>query len=251
MQQSDVRKLRGLIFGLSLYISDAFNCSQVGPFFPTEASLHKKVSTTFIGVITGSSDLVNFITTLIFGSFVSSKNSKFFYCTGAMLSACCSGLFGVMGYSVGGAPFIILCTVIRATMGIGAAMMYATGVTLLVPIYPEWSGRVTSLIETSFGTGMLIGPLVGSSLFNIGGYELPFICGAFVQILLVILCVFVVPNKIYDDENYNVENSEHIEESQTIRNSADEDLGNCFFCPPPTFSSWPVYVQCKHDTVME
>ena len=74
-------------------------------------------------------------------------------------------------------------------------MIWATGVALLVPIYPEWSGRIASLIESFESIGQLFGPMIGSYMYSIGGYALPFAFTASCEFILAIICIFFVPNK--------------------------------------------------------
>ena len=194
-EQSKCVKILGLILGLSFYVGEGLNYSQLGPFFPTEASHHKGVSTTFIGIITGAFDVANFIAAFALASFIQPKNQKFFFCTGALISASCNGLFGIMGFSVGGTPFIVVCTAVRFVMGIGASMVWSTGVPLLVPMFPQWAGRITSLIETSIGLGLMVGPSVGSALYSLGGYTTPFVVAAATQIVFAFLCILFLPGK--------------------------------------------------------
>ena len=218
MKQSKLVKVTALFLGLSFFLGEGLNYSQLGPFFPTEASEHKGVSTTLIGVITGAFDVANFLAAFTLASFISPETQKFFFCTGALISASCNGLFGVMGYSVGGVPFIVVCTLVRALMGVGASMVWSTGVPLLVPIYPQWSGRITSLIETSIGLGLMIGPTIGSALYSLGGYSTPFLVAAATQILFAVMCIFFLPNKATELDNKQTvkTTSEHPEESDVM-----------------------------------
>ena len=79
-------------------MGDGLNYSVLGPLFPTEAAIHKHVSTTFVGVITGTFDAANFIATISLSSVFSPVNQKFFFCTGALITSTCNALFGLMGY---------------------------------------------------------------------------------------------------------------------------------------------------------
>ncbi|XP_075255611.1 MFS-type transporter SLC18B1-like [Convolutriloba macropyga] len=200
MKQSEFVKLATVLLGLALLIAEGVNYSQIGPFFPTEAAEHKGISTTSIGIITGSFDVANLFAAFILASFISPKNQKHFFCIGALMSATSNGLFGIMGFSKGGISFITLCTLLRVLMGTGASMVYSTGLPLLVPLYPEWSGRITTLFETSLGLGIMLGPLLGCLLFSIGGYVTPFTFAACCQILMVIICVLFLPNKAVEKD---------------------------------------------------
>ena len=220
MKLSKCVKLAPILLGLALLIAEGVNYSQIGPFFPTEAEEQKGISTTSIGIITGAFDVANLFATFILTSFISPKNQKNYFCFGAFMSATCNGLFGIMGFSKGGIFFITMCTLLRVLMGTGASMVYSTGVPLLVPLYPEWSGRITTLYETSFSLGMMLGPLIGSLLFSVGGYITPFTFAASTQIFIVILCVLFLPNKAVEkedrpfEENYSFNDLTILEEQE-------------------------------------
>ena len=47
------------------------------------------------------------------------------------------------------------------------------------------------------GIGMMIGPLIGSQLFELGGYQLPFLV---IGSLLLILCIAIIYNLKNDTE---------------------------------------------------
>ena len=49
-------------------------------------------------------------------------------------------------------------------MGIGAGMIWSTGIPLLMSLAPAYSGRITSLIESGAGIGITIGPAIGSAV---------------------------------------------------------------------------------------
>ena len=123
-------------------------------------------------------------------------------------------------------------------MGTGASMIWATGVPLLVPIYPEWSGRVTSLIETAAALGTMVGPTSGSIMYSIGGYKLPFLSAAFTEILLGIICIFILPNKHSKRDEKHVADSGFVDIEASKSNCTDltEQKGFTFIY----FASRPV-----------
>ena len=201
-------KILSLLIGLSFFLGEELNYSQLGPFFPTEARNKKDVSVTLIGVITGAFDIANFIGCFFLASFVTRKTQKFFFCVGAFISATCNGLFGVMGYSVGGSPFILLCILTRLLMGVGASMVWSTGLPILVPIYPKWAGRITSLVECFAGLGSMVGPTLGSALYSFGGYTLPFIASGGAEIVIGFLAVFILPTSNEPNQNDRANHSQ-------------------------------------------
>ena len=111
-------------------------------------------------------------------------------------------------------------------------MIWATGVALLVPIYPEWSGRITSLIETFESAGFLIAPVIGSYMYSVGGYALPFAFTASCEFILAIICIFFVPNNfvenIYGSQLLNNNSAINVEASNTRTEEINEDPGYTF-----------------------
>ena len=80
------RNFIALVLGLTFYLGEGINYSQLGPFFPTEAKLNHGTSTTFVGVITSSFDIANFFAVFVLNQVINPKNQKFFFCVGAFLS---------------------------------------------------------------------------------------------------------------------------------------------------------------------
>lgn len=74
-------------------------------------------------------------------------------------------------------PSVLISVGVLARMmsGMGAAF-FVTAFYAYIPIlYPEKIERMIAISELSAGTGFLLGPIVGSVLFNIGGYLTPFL----------------------------------------------------------------------------
>ena len=194
----------GLILGFSLYVFQGINYSQLAPYFPNDAQNDKGVSTTVIGLITGAFDISDMFAAFLLASFMSAETQKLFFCYGAFISAVCSILFGCMEHSVGGSPYIIVCFFIRFVMGIGASMVWSTGVLIMVPLVPEYSEAITTWTESCIGLGIAFGPPVGSFLYTFGGFLTPFLSLGIIQLLLTITCVFYIPNPIKNKDKKNL-----------------------------------------------
>ena len=78
-------------------------------------------------------------------------------------------------------------------MGAGASMVWSTGLPILVPLYPLWAGRITSLVEAFVGLGSMVGPSLGSALYSIGGYAWPFIAAGVAEMVFALLAVVFLP----------------------------------------------------------
>ena len=55
-------------------------------------------------------------------------------------------------------------------------------------MFPDKVAKTMALTETSFGLGLMIGPALGSLLFEAGGFKLPFfVVGGFACVVALIL----------------------------------------------------------------
>ena len=230
-----------LILGFSLYVFQGINYSQLAPYFPNDAQNDKGVSTTVIGLITGAFDISDMLAAFLLARFMSSETQKSFFCYGAFISAVCSILFGCMKNSVGGSPYIIVCFLIRFVMGIGASMVWSTGVLIMVSLVPDYSERITSWTESCIGLGIAFGPPIGSFLYTFGGFLTPFLSLGIFQTLLTIVCIIYIPNPI------KIENQENLILSVNKKKISEKDPGLSFFFyitrPYVLCASIPLFIQ--------
>ena len=97
--------------------------------------------------------------------------------------------------------FASLSFICRLFMGLGGALVWGTGIPLLTSIAPEYAGRVTSLAESAIGFGLAIGPPLGSAMYSLGGYELPFLTSGAIELVLALLVFYALPNGPADEDN--------------------------------------------------
>lgn len=58
--------------------------------------------------------------------------------------------------------------------GIGAGLNSTSAMAIVATHYKQEREKMIGLMESSAGVGLLMGPVVGSILYSIGGYILPF-----------------------------------------------------------------------------
>ncbi|TRY80377.1 hypothetical protein TCAL_13778 [Tigriopus californicus] len=87
-----------------------------------------------------------------------------------------------------------LCTYFRFIDGVANAAGTASIVSILMTLFPGFESSIPAWTEMCFGLGYTIGPVLGSVLFEVGGFGLPFfIMGGIVLFLALVLFV-MVPN---------------------------------------------------------
>ena len=112
-------------------------------------------------------------------------------------------------FAAGGYWFASMCFLCRTLTGIGAGLIWSTGIPLLTSLAPKYAGRVSSLAESGVGLGVTIGPPLGSLLFSLGGYKYPFINSGAIELFLTMFVIFSLPaptvqnkrTQIYDSDD--------------------------------------------------
>ncbi len=169
------------------------------PFFKPKIIKNKLISTglskTQIGLVVGSFDLANLCFSFVVASIVSPKNIKFFFTSGILWSAITVAAFGLLSDSPKGTPFFVSCLVTRIVNGIGASKLYSTALPIAVQMFPDKAGIATTIIQSSLGLGLVLGPPVGSALLPLGGYKTPFLTVSTIEFVVFVLALIFVPSK--------------------------------------------------------
>ncbi|EKE76783.1 MFS transporter [Gallaecimonas xiamenensis] len=95
-------------------------------------------------------------------------------------------LFAVLSLAIGWAPNIIWLDVLRAIQGIAAAATLSGGSATLAQLYEgKARTRAFSLLGTSFGVGLAIGPVLAGLLLDRFGWRSVFLSGAIIGVLVL------------------------------------------------------------------
>ena len=88
--------------------------------------------------------------------------------------------------------FILLAIFSRLLQGIGSSCIMTSTFAIVSVVYPHLRTKMITLVQSFDAFGLMIGPMISSFLFSVGGYYLPFlvmsicllISGVFTRILL-------------------------------------------------------------------
>lgn len=144
------------------------------PFFPREAE-DKGASSTAYGLVFGVYELAIIFVSPLVGKLVGRTSPKIWIQSGLLLTGLMTILFGLLDKAPAGLWFIVLAFVIRILEGVGAASFTTPSYTATAEEFPTDQATILSLLETSFGLGLICGPTLGGSLYELGGYSLPFL----------------------------------------------------------------------------
>ena len=86
--------------------------------------------------------------------------------------------------------------VFRCANGVGSALVHNSGLPLATGLFPGKSAMITALIHCSNGLGVLLGPLLGSLIYSVGGYQWIFISTGLFGASTLIFSFLIIPEHV-------------------------------------------------------
>ena len=124
--------------------------------------------------------------TPLFGYLADRIGYRWLMIAGVVLSALTVALFGL-------APNFALMLLGRVLQGAAAAATWTAGLSLVALHYPLKRAEMLGFSLMGSTGGSLLGPVIGGGLYEVGGYELPFIVAGVLVAIDAALRVFVLP----------------------------------------------------------
>ncbi|XP_063953212.1 MFS-type transporter SLC18B1-like isoform X1 [Lytechinus pictus] len=188
------------------YMSVFTSFSVLAPFYPYEAQ-KKGVTPTETGLVFGIYSLVSFIACPILGKYLPVIGGKFMFLSGSFVSAGCNILFGVLNRIEDETLFLIYCFLIRIFEAVGSSAVLTAGMAICANVFPDNVAQMSGFLELFLGLGLAVGPPLGSLLYTIGGYELPFLVLGCTSVALTIIDIFIIPDTSSRTEANNQDGS--------------------------------------------
>ena len=180
---SKQRRILALVLGLSLYVTAGLNDNFWAAFFPTEMA-KRGLSKTTIGRIASAYDLAGIVFSASMMFIQAPRKQLFLYCAGSFIVGVGCMSFGQLIHVPQGYIFILVSFLTRCVMGCGSTLLWCCGAPILISLFPKHTGRVCSLFEGATSAGSIFGAPLGSFLFALGGYTLPFWVVGVIQVIL-------------------------------------------------------------------
>ncbi|KAL3889994.1 hypothetical protein ACJMK2_002303, partial [Sinanodonta woodiana] len=176
--------------------------SLLAPFFPAEAQ-QKGATPTEVGLVFGVFQLVIFVSSPVFGNFITKIGAKFMFVTGIMVCGSCSILFGNLNAGPDGTVFVVMCFVVRSVEALGCSAFVTALFAIVAYEFPAYSTTVIGSLETFSGLGLMVGPPIGGALYELGGFGLPFFVLGSMVIVTGLSVAAIMPTinhgqKLYD-----------------------------------------------------
>jgi MFS transporter, DHA1 family, multidrug resistance protein len=113
--------------------------------------------------------------------------------------------FGAIGMIESQGWFIFCALLSRLFQGLASVSVQVTCYSIAANFYPDSKGMMIGLLEASQGFGLMVGPIIGTGLFALAGYN--FMLYSFGTLFLVIgICVYIIiptfVDSTHQDENH-------------------------------------------------
>ena len=120
-------------------------------------------------------ELVMLLTSFKFGQLVTRIPAHLMCGFGLTLAGISTVAFGVIDHLPNGVPFIAPAFIIRILESLGATAFATSSYSLITYRFADKTATMFSIMETCFGLGLIVGPVLGGALYEWGGYTLPFL----------------------------------------------------------------------------
>ncbi|XP_059097668.1 MFS-type transporter SLC18B1-like [Tigriopus californicus] len=186
-------------------------------FYPIEAE-SKGATPSQYGLVFGIVSLAAFIFSPIFAHFGSKIGPKLLYNVGGFVQGLAAFAFGSLEFVNGTWTFIGLSYVLRFIDGVANAACSATIVSILMTLIPGHESSITAWTEMFLGFGYMFGPVLGSLLFEVGGFALPYYVVGGIVLVLAFALLLIVPNVKPGSLAKGQETKDDTKPSLTIKN---------------------------------
>uniref|UniRef100_T1J6T6 Major facilitator superfamily (MFS) profile domain-containing protein n=1 Tax=Strigamia maritima TaxID=126957 RepID=T1J6T6_STRMM len=127
--------------------------------------------------------------------------------SGLFVNACCIILFGLLDNIHSRTSFTAIAFLVRIVEAIGNAA-YSTAIqAILTETFPTEIEKTFGFFRGAYGLGLIMGPAIGGTLYQLSGYALPFFCTGGFLLIVYTLSTILFWNK---SDNVNTKISESI-----------------------------------------
>ncbi len=184
------------LYSLNFFINAAN--SVLAPFYPNEA-ISKGLSTGLIGVVFSTHPICSFFFSLILGKMMKSWGRKRILSISLLLQAIGLMLFGSVIHFNDYSLFVFISVLARGIQGFGLGAYGSIAFAYLPLLYPKSVAKKVAFMELLTGLGLMLGPLLGGLLFELGGYQCPF----YVMSAIFIVATPFILKKLPNDKQFH------------------------------------------------
>jgi len=172
---------------------NALCASMQAPFYPREA-VSKGLKVWHFGLVFGAFELTVFAVSPLIGTFLKKLGVKKTLNIGISLVGTVLIFYGMLGQLKSGSWFLGLSFFLRMIEACGNSAFLTGSFSAIAKEFPDKVASMFALLELFFGIGMIVGPMIGGALYQVGGFTLPFAIMGSLLVLASIFIFFVLPD---------------------------------------------------------
>jgi MFS family permease len=183
----------------------------IATFYPpyTEKN-HKSVSSTMVGVVLAMFECSILIGSPLISITMQKVGRKNYIILGNLLIVLSTVGFGLTKYIDNDLAFFIASVSFRMVQGFGDAACSTSVFSLIGSAFPDDRDLYFGYLESAVGIGLMAGPVIGQTIFNLVDYEKTFYCSALLVSIPLVLQIFCIPSYLNrggddDEEGGSVE----------------------------------------------
>lgn len=166
-------KVQGIILVITLCMINLFAnsaYSSIAPFYPGEA-VGKGVPASVLGLIFSSYSVSMAIFAPLFAKLLYTQGAKKVLILGCVSEGVAMVVFGLFDFIEDPTGYAVCSFLCRFLEGFGNGCLNSGSSKMLMTMFPSGKlAKLTGLLQTFTGLGMLMGPIMGSVLFKLGGF---------------------------------------------------------------------------------
>ena len=165
--------------------------SLLAPFYPAEARQIGATPSQY-GFVLGIVNLGVLISSPVFAKYGPRIGIQLCFLMGVADVGISAIVFSSLVLITDVTTFLLLSYLLRFIMGVGCGMAWASGISSLIDLIPQYEASALAWVESGFGFGVCVGPAAGAWMYSIGGFKLPFLVNGFYMIGMAILLALTI-----------------------------------------------------------
>ena len=166
--------------------------SSIAPFYPKQA-IEKGVPNSAIGLIFSAYSIAMCLFAPFYDQMLNKLGAKSVLLIGCISQGISMLLFGPLVYVEDAGWFTVFSIVSRFILGFGNGCLNCSSSSIITTNYRNNMSSLIGLTQSFVGIGMLCGPIIGSLLYEAGGFVLPFFVTGGLLLFMVIPIAFLLP----------------------------------------------------------
>ena len=163
------------------------------PFFPVEAS-SRGIPQVTISAVFSCFAMAQMLLSPVVGRVAPAIGVTRLYNIGIATAGVTTVVFGTLYHIADTRLFVAACFLVRTAEAAGTAAVSGCAFTIIANQFPERTSRAVALISASSSLGLSVGPAIGSGLYALAGFSLPFYVTGGTMLVVAALNYWFMPS---------------------------------------------------------